>query len=486
MGYLGTETKKGLGKVLREISIHPFRLDGSSESFIRRATLPPGFEWFALDSSRELIVRLCYDLVWQEIENAFLDWRSKRLVGKEIKYNRVLILGNSGIGKTASLNFYIVQAVRKKYPVLIETREMRYFIDSGSDDVLSEEIGVIGSLSSKRKDKSVLFFVDHQPNSEPPSLDTGAFAVAPVSPAQANMKEFSKHKCRELWMPLPKLEEMIAMKTVIAPDMQDDDFQKRLNLVGCMPRLIFASDFRNVKVKLNTRILEFDVNSFITSSMFTRGLIPRDHDGLSWWIVRVSGQENLEYPLTISWGSDFIRDRVLETQASKDINILREASCSMLKSPFADMRPSGYYEKWCVYSLAAGKVLNSKTGDIKSEIVKLEAHKVIVRSTTPAFKELSDHINQIYYCAGVNNPTYDAAVLYRPNANGKSQLLLIQVTIGKTHGDFPESSPIVKEAKQQDVPVRYIFIVPSSNYLRLTKKQKLKQSIEVCEWNPCL
>ena len=158
----------------------------------------------------------------------------------------------------------------------------------------------------------------------------------------------------------------------------------------------------------------------------------------------------------------------------------------MLKSPFADMRPSGYYEKWCVYSLAAGKVLNSKTGDIKSEIVKLEAHKVIVRSTTPAFKELSDHINQIYYCAGVNNPTYDAAVLYRPNAHGKSQLLLIQVTIGKTHRDFPESSPIVKEAKQQDVPVRYIFIVPSSNYLRLTKKQKLKQSIEVCEWNPCL
>ncbi len=65
-------------------------------------------------------------------------------------------------------------------------------------------------------------------------------------------------------------------------------------------------------------------------------------------------------------------------------------------------------------------------------------------------------------------------------------LLLIQVTIGKTHYDFPESSPIIKEAKQQDVPVTYIFIVPSSNYLRLTKKQKLKQSIEVCEWDPCL
>ena len=62
MSYLGTETKKGLGKLLREISIHPFRLDGSSESFIRRATLPPGFEWFALDSSRELIVNCA--MIW--------------------------------------------------------------------------------------------------------------------------------------------------------------------------------------------------------------------------------------------------------------------------------------------------------------------------------------------------------------------------------------------------------------------------------------
>ena len=113
MGYLDVKTKKGLAKVLREISIKPFRLEGSSESIISRATIPPGYEWFSLDESSDLVVRSCYDLVWKEIERAFIDRVSKRKEGKEAPDNRVLILGNSGIGKTASMNYYIIQALRK-------------------------------------------------------------------------------------------------------------------------------------------------------------------------------------------------------------------------------------------------------------------------------------------------------------------------------------------------------------------------------------
>jgi hypothetical protein len=64
-------------------------------------------------------------------------------------------------------------------------------------------------------------------------------------------------------------------------------------------------------------------------------------------------------------------------------------------------------------------------------------------------------------------------------------MLLLQVTIGKTHRDFPENSRVIKEARRKGVRVRYIFIVPNSNYIRLSDKQKLKQSIEMCEWNPC-
>jgi hypothetical protein len=42
------------------------------------------------------------------------------------------------------------------------------------------------------------------------------------------MKEFVKHKCLELWMPLPTLQEIIAMKGVIAPDMKDIDAHVRV------------------------------------------------------------------------------------------------------------------------------------------------------------------------------------------------------------------------------------------------------------------
>ena len=45
---LDVKTIKGLGKALREIEIHPFRLKDSSESFISSATLPQKFEWFSL------------------------------------------------------------------------------------------------------------------------------------------------------------------------------------------------------------------------------------------------------------------------------------------------------------------------------------------------------------------------------------------------------------------------------------------------------
>ena len=45
------------------------------------------------------------------------------------------------------------------------------------------------------------------------------------------MKEFVKHKCLKLWMPLPKLNEIMAMKAVITPDMTHNEFQRKLSLV---------------------------------------------------------------------------------------------------------------------------------------------------------------------------------------------------------------------------------------------------------------
>ncbi len=39
----------------------------------------------------------------------------------------------------------------------------------------------------------------------------------------------------DLWMPLPKLEEMLAMKVVLAPGMSNDELKMRIGFVGCIP-----------------------------------------------------------------------------------------------------------------------------------------------------------------------------------------------------------------------------------------------------------
>ena len=165
--------------------------------------------------------------------------------GKVPDYRRILIVGNPGIGKTASMNYYIAMALRENYPVLIETRDKRYFIDSGADDVQVEDVLIGIKLRAMRFDPSVLFFHDHQPGAEPPIIDSGAFTVAPVSPAIVNLKEYSKHVCLELWMPLPKFEEVLAIKSVIRPSMSNDELQRRCDLVGPILRQVFTPNFDN-------------------------------------------------------------------------------------------------------------------------------------------------------------------------------------------------------------------------------------------------
>ena len=139
-----------------------------------------------------MIIRPCYDTVWDVIKSTYLAFLAEVKKGKVPDYRRILIVGNPGIGKTASMNYYIAMALRENYPVLIETRDHRYFIDSGADDAQVEKLSD-GILEDKRFDRSVLFFHDHQPGREPPIIDSGAFTVAPVSPAIVNLKEYSKH-----------------------------------------------------------------------------------------------------------------------------------------------------------------------------------------------------------------------------------------------------------------------------------------------------
>src|SRR5690349_1428301 len=97
---------------------------------------------------------------------------------------------------------------------------------------------------------------------EPPILDSGAFTVAAVSPYISNSKEYSKHKCMKIWLPLPSLEEIRGMKEIIAPNMSDEELDRRISFVGRHIRNIFSPNFDATLEELNERIESFDVHKF--------------------------------------------------------------------------------------------------------------------------------------------------------------------------------------------------------------------------------
>ena len=118
-------TIKGLGKAIREVPFVPVHIGDSRDVSIRHATLPPSLQWFfVIEGSSELVIRPCYETVWDVVKSTYLVFLAEIKKGNVPPYyRRILIVGNPGIGKTASMNYHIAMALRENYPVLVETRD---------------------------------------------------------------------------------------------------------------------------------------------------------------------------------------------------------------------------------------------------------------------------------------------------------------------------------------------------------------------------
>ena len=123
-------------------------------------------QWFALNNSRNLVVRKYYERIWTIILGTYSNRKLHLSNNLGTEYERILIIGNPGIGKTVSMNYYIIMALKENIPVVIETRSKRYFIDAGSNDVYHEPIEST-NLIPCLDNYSVLLFHDNQPNEGP-------------------------------------------------------------------------------------------------------------------------------------------------------------------------------------------------------------------------------------------------------------------------------------------------------------------------------
>ena len=199
----------------------------------------------------------------------------------------------------------------------METRLSRYFFEPGKDDVWRESVSLGKELERLRVDPSLLLFHDHLARIEPPLLDAGAFTVAAVSPDVINYKEYVKHKCMKIWLPLPSQEEIRGMKQVINPNMSDEELDERISKVGRNVRLIFGPNFQETLEELNRKIESFDVSSFLKSRMSYEAMLPSDKNGLSWWVVNVDASSDLQRPGNIFWASKYIEHEVLSSLRQK-------------------------------------------------------------------------------------------------------------------------------------------------------------------------
>ena len=316
--------------------------------------------WLTI-SSQYLFVRQCYHELWEIINEHYLKYRDNK---HGVVYHRILILGTPGIGKTAFLNFVLCCALNNRYPVLFETRRHRFLFDFDSDgkwSCLQEPINHF-SLERHRDRTDVILLHDHLAGFEPPQFTDGAFTVAPVSPEENNYNQFVKHECLKLYIPLPSLKEIELMRDFYRPELTNDEMNKRLMTVGRIPRYLFAINFEQVELDLESKIISFDVEKFVSSTLFTSAILPKEKQGLSWWIVHadVNAVADLA-PSRIIWASEYVRNEVLSSAARRNLKSLEHFVVEILQNCTIIEPPTGSFEYWSIYSIAASREIFPKS-----------------------------------------------------------------------------------------------------------------------------
>ena len=475
------------------------------------ASLPNGRKWLTVPSSH-LFVRSHHERLWEYIKEAYLN-RIKPPEERKRGFERALVLGNSGIGKTVALNYFLLRAIQDGIPVLFETRQTRYYFTNSMAE--SENVLIVQNLIRFRNDKSVLLLHDHQPHTEPPLIDEGAFTVAPVSPDPMNCKEYRKHYSMSLWMPLPTKSELIAMNSV-EPQLESRDLEERVSLYGPIPRLVFAIDQRECQKMLSSKISSFDLGKHYLN-MLNQAELPEDKHGLSWWIVHVDAESNLREPSKIRWATDTIFRRVMSHYTSlQHMELERYLAKALHSQPIFASPPTKEYQTWATLKIASGirvkcyelkldtiienvrkgTVLtdnNKKTKDVvvistKVMQFQLEASEPIPLSSLDV-SHIVDNCGTLFFSTNTNEPLCDAALL-----TNERTLLLLQMTIGREHGiaqnTLNKYMAIAKSKKLTNmvlvfvVPYKSKFELPRSEFNKVVGDENMCISIAVLELRP--
>jgi len=459
---------QNLLQTLKTISIEKVKWNGESanDPNLSVLSLPTGFKWPTLES-RHLFLRTrynCYDKIWKDIETEYL----KRLRQPDrVEYARALIQGNSGIGKTAFLNYVLVCALQQGYPVLLETKEERVFFQG--DKVEREDIVMMEKqLKHHHRDPNVLVLHDHQPQSEPPIITNGAFVIAPVSPDARNSKQFRRELCLVRWMPLPTSQELEAMNS-IEPQLSSEDLHARIDLFGPITRVCLSKttgEYERYEEELKSKLQSFRFKEL--SPMLRAATLPTTQEhGLSWWIIHLDAQDTLD-KVIVTWGSSQIFDRVTRITDSESLAELEDFIADRLRTPSPLIAPpTKEYEVWVAYKLAQGMDLRFRYyTPLDGNLEQSESHLPLSKAEVLKFKTYKFSLETLK-----NNPakllysTNPKAVLCDIAALSEDTLILFQTTTGSTHSlNLDAFKEYANEAKKYEEVKKMIlvYVVPDN------------------------
>ncbi|CAB4417411.1 unnamed protein product [Rhizophagus irregularis] len=153
------------------------------------------------------------------------------------RYNRFLIIGNPGIGKTYFGRLMLVELLKRGKKVLFDNKDCTLYIDPNGSVYRPNSYEY--KLFAQAKDTWCI--IDGRPPQISHDWSAGKFIMV-SSPKRDIIKDFDKPTCKTFYMPTWDEDELLeCWKSLYESKITEETIKRKFNLCGGIPRWIFDS-----------------------------------------------------------------------------------------------------------------------------------------------------------------------------------------------------------------------------------------------------
>mmetsp|Transcript_23252 Transcript_23252/g.45290 ORF Transcript_23252/g.45290 Transcript_23252/m.45290 type:complete len:933 (+) Transcript_23252:30-2828(+) len=236
------------------------------------------------------------------------------------------LTGTPGIGKTAFGLYFVCVLLAQKRSVLYQRAKMEssWLLCWEGDQAKAYEY-ISGSTEWRRLvnnflDEGAWYIVD--------SIEPISCKYLPVlmisSPDPDISKDWVKqYSARELWMPMPSVEDVEVLKGFVSSDLTKADFDTRLQWAGTSARLVLSkkeslSVLKALQKKVEEALAQVSLDIFQSSLLLPEASRSLSHLIVHHDVVRPQAGEEWNFEeYTLRFASEFIETRVLEALVTR-------------------------------------------------------------------------------------------------------------------------------------------------------------------------